>query len=827
MTRHLWVIVALGLLAAPARADPGFPENIGAEASWPDGPEGTFYPVGPGSGKTVYVDCVNGLDQNVGTQGSPVKTISRAFELVGGGDSVVVLPGTYNEQIKPPDLTPASSRLNPVVLRADPPDGQSVVIDGTNVVPVVEGSLQTAAGVSLYRDGGLLVEGFRIQNWSGYGMAIQQSSDAEVRLCTFRDNGAEMNDSVDLVVISSRDVKVFGNFFDSATERALDERSTDTWILGNYFSAHTQNAVKIGPYPEGQGCRLEHNRFFDNPATQGAVRVHDAKGVTVQRNLLVRGSLQGIRLDALDDTLVLLNTVVGFQTGIEISSLQGCRIEGNILYDNTLGVLILLATTGMGLDGNLYFTNTVDVDSGEPGPNALLQDPGFENAAADDYSLGAGSQSVDQGPVDLPVPAGGGSRVDLGAFESGAGAVPWDYQPQGTVLDFTPKFLWEYQNRDGVAQGSYRVQVDTRPTFDTVGLLDSNWQESADDNWTVPYGFDLTAGDWYVRVKVQDTTTPAPLPSPWSDPHVRFSVVAPDTCLAQGGTVCGVLDACDGQWLVASDQQRCCLGDCIPCTDADSDGHPDESCGGDDCDDSDPDVYPGADEVCDDSVDNDCDGFTDLDDDECGCVDHDRDGYGENCELGDDCDDTIASVHPGAEELCNYIDDDCDGQTDEGFDLQTDPDNCGECGWVCRESIPEVCDLGKCKAGCEGGRTDCDRACIDTSSDLDNCGGCGAVCDIPNASEKCSGGVCTLTACETGWVDLNGSPDDGCEYQCTPSASGEEECGNGTDDNCDGEIDEGCGEGGCGCGQDARSTSIWLVLLAGALIGRRRSGCGL
>jgi hypothetical protein len=821
MTRHLWVIVALVLSAVPARADPGFVENLGTESAWPDGPEGTFNPEGLPDHYMVWVDGVNGLDQNPGTEGSPVKTIARAFELIGGGGTVVVLAGTYNEQVKPPDLIPASSRRNPVVLLADPPDGQSVVIDGTGVVPVAEGTLQTAAGVSLYRDGGFVVIGFLIQNWSGYGLAVQQSSDAGVRGCTFRDNGAGMNDSVDLLVISSRDVKVFHNTFDSATERAIDDRSTDTWILGNDFSGHTQNAVKIGPHPEGQGCRLEHNRFFDNPATQGVVRVHDAKGVTVQRNLLVRGSLQGIRLDALDDTRVLLNTVVGFQTGIEISSLQGCRIEGNILTDNTMGVLILLATASLGLDGNLYFNNTVDVDSGDPGPNALFQDPGYENPTSDDYSLGGGSQSIDAGPADLPVPQGGGSRVDLGYVERGAGAFTWDYQPVGTVADFTPRFFWEYVNRDAVAQGSYRVQVDTWPTFDSQDLIDSNWQESADEGWTVPYGFELAAGDWYVRVKVQDVDH---TPSPWSDPHIRFSVVTPDTCQAQGGEVCAALDTCDGQWLVASDQHRCCLGSCIPCADADSDNHPDEACGGDDCDDSDPAINPDAEEVCDDSVDNDCDGFTDLEDDECGCVDHDCDGYGENCELGDDCDDTIASVHPGAEELCNNTDDDCDGQTDEGFDLLSDPDNCGECGWVCRDFIPEVCDLGECKTECTGGRSDCDRACIDTSSDLNNCGACGAVCDVPNASEKCTDGVCTLTACDAGWVDLNGETDDGCEYQCTPSASGEEECGNGTDDNCDGEIDEGCEEEGCSCGRRDADQSIWLALLACALIIRRRGG---
>ena len=98
----------------------------------------------------------------------------------------------------------------------------------------------------------------------------------------------------------------------------------------------------------------------------------------------------------------------------------------------------------------------------------------------------------------------------------------------------------------------------------------------------------------------------------------------------------------------------------------------------------------------------------------------------------------------------------------------------------------------------------------------------GALCDIPNASEKCTEGVCTLTACEAGWVDLNQSADDGCEYSCTPSASGAEECGNDADDNCDGEIDEGCGEGGCGCSQPIGRQSVWLVLLSGALLLRRR-----
>jgi hypothetical protein len=45
-------------------------------------------------------------------------------------------------------------------------------------------------------------------------------------------------------------------------------------------------------------------------------------------------------------------------------------------------------------------------------------------------------------------------------------------------------------------------------------------------------------------------------------------------------------------------------------------------------------------------------------------------------------------------ESCNGQDDDCDGTTDEGFDLQNDPRNCGRCGVVCAGG--ESCEAGRC-----------------------------------------------------------------------------------------------------------------------------------
>ena len=152
-----------------------------------------------------------------------------------------------------------------------------------------------------------------------------------------------------------------------------------------------------------------------------------------------------------------------------------------------------------------------------------------------------------------------------------------------------------------------------------------------------------------------------------------------------------------------------------------------------DCDDDDASVHPTAAEQCN-EIDDDCDGYIDdADLDVTGTTtwyaDADLDGYGDadvstaacvppEGYLTDtsDCDDTDGAVHPAATELCNEIDDDCDGYIDDA-----DPDVADPSTWYADADLDGYGDAGVSATSCVAPSgyvaddTDCDDDDVDRS----------------------------------------------------------------------------------------------------------------
>ncbi len=241
---------------------------------------------------------------------------------------------------------------------------------------------------------------------------------------------------------------------------------------------------------------------------------------------------------------------------------------------------------------------------------------------------------------------------------------------------------------------------------------------------------------------------------------------------------------------------------------------------GGDCQDDDDAIHPAQVERCD-GVDNDCDGS--VDEDIAANViydDADGDGFGDastartGCGAGageaeqpGDCDDGDPLRFPGATELCDDVDQDCDGTVDEGaVPLDWYPDADGD-GY----GDPGTAPIASCTA--IGGRApnalDCDDGRGDVSPDgTETCDGADEDCDgtidegpattYYRDADGDTVGTDTDTqlscgAAPTGYVATPGDCDDSDPLR---SPLRVERC-DGLDEDCDGSVDEGSSVSEC------------------------------
>ena len=244
------------------------------------------------------------------------------------------------------------------------------------------------------------------------------------------------------------------------------------------------------------------------------------------------------------------------------------------------------------------------------------------------------------------------------------------------------------------------------------------------------------------------------------------------------------------------------------CAAGDTDG--DGYTGGQDCGEGDPRVHLDAAENC-----------TTPTSESCGTMscpaslDVDRDGFAAASVGGTDCNDASATVNAWATEVCDGVDNNCNGDTDEVLDVTnqmgcvTDPtcaggsrctvhfnDNlhhCGGCRHECNPGttlVADACSAGHCActtnaggAACAVGSTCCGTSdsmgnpvahpgCYDTDSATQNCGGCGNVCDTRIAN-LCVGGRCE---CGSTGAACSGTQTC-CSGQCVETGTDTSNCG--------------------------------------------------
>ena len=152
---------------------------------------------------------------------------------------------------------------------------------------------------------------------------------------------------------------------------------------------------------------------------------------------------------------------------------------------------------------------------------------------------------------------------------------------------------------------------------------------------------------------------------------------------------------------------------------------------------------------------------------------------------------------------CDGLDNDCDSVIDEQLsppfaDLQEGvcvgavKDCAGEASWIEPDYLAYNGDYESDEASCDALDNDCDGLVdegYDLQTDLNHCGQCGVVCQLPQAILSCIEGLCEFQNCQQGYYNINQDLNDGCEYACVPTESGIERC-DSVDNDCDGIIDE-------------------------------------
>ena len=398
-------------------------------------------------------------------------TIQAGIDSASGGDTVLVAPGTYLENIN------FSGRA--ILLISSGGRDVTFIEQATSGIPII--TFDSA------EDSTSVVDGFTVRNTrESWGIHC--------------DGGSP--------IIQNCDVSFCINIGDGAGIWCANSAAK---VRHNRIHNNQGGITGGGVGGTGvQGLEISHNEIYNNSCGHGSgIGFLGASNSLIHHNLISGNTTFGygsIYIIYGSDCEIANNTIVGNTKGISLlGGGGGITIHSNIVVSNDMDGIASDATT---VDYNDVWNNNPNYSGGaNPGTNDVSADPLFVNPPGYDYTLQLSSPCIDAGDPDPQYNDPDGTRNDMGAFPFGYANIPFPIslnlgsEDLAHVIYHTPTFYWTFYDTAG-SQIAYEVEVGDDDDW-AMAEMWSTGQIFLSDTFAVYSGIGLQDGSiYYLRVRV-------------------------------------------------------------------------------------------------------------------------------------------------------------------------------------------------------------------------------------------------------------------------------------------------------------------------------------